>query len=591
MGFRTLAAVAAIITNVVHASDTSQLPFTTDVRVSGALSTYQQGSSIFGPDGPWQAVGIMMGNASTGTIANYSGMWPTVQNYTLLLTVEAGGVYSNKNADKDGWFGASWTSREPSEVFANYSIEPVSDPVYPQNDYASSHLDSITVERAIGNEYAQIRLPIVPVQTWNYRTRSGKNYTLPVGQLGLRNLASELERTGFAGSQSFGLHIGSVALDQRGSMVLGGYDRNRIVGRVGAFNLLADMHNVFLIDVVLGVEEGIAPFNGSNVTSVYQGVPPGDAEAKYLNKYFGGTDNSILAQPDPAVPGIYLPVGTCETAASKLPVSYDDTTGYYLWDTTSPRYGHIINSSAYLGFVFSDREASNLTIKVPFKLLNLTLEAPIVQTPTQYFPCMSRNSSDGFWSLGRAFLQAAFFGANLDKNVTFLAQAPGPKMPQSVVTAIKPADITITSNPDTFADSWRSYWTASDADVYTAFSGIITDAGSTQGVSSSTLGLAISLPIVGCIAIGALGFFLWRRKKNRGSSLSSDGGGIPEMDDGGSKDGESNGIHEVGDMAACEIGSSKERYEAPAFPPAYELPADPYTPPRSRRESCANDGH
>lgn len=107
---------------------------------------------------------------------------------------------------------------------------------------------------------------------------------------------------------------------------------------------------------------------------------------------------------------------------------------YLYTDGRIPSYsfGMHIGSAAYhipgslmLGFKFQ-KDSSNthtIDIKVPFALLNLTLDYPLVDRPTPYFPCMPTNRTYG---LGRAFLQAAFVGVNWGNGVGswFLAQCP-----------------------------------------------------------------------------------------------------------------------------------------------------------------------
>ncbi|KAM7216381.1 hypothetical protein V8F06_008201 [Rhypophila decipiens] len=63
--------------------------------------------------------------------------------------------------------------------------------------------------------------------------------------------------------------------------------------------------------------------------------------------------------------------------------------------------------------------------------------------------------------LGRAFLQAAFFGINHDQNLLFLAQAPGPKMGPSKLRQLPPTHrsiVTSNDSSDAFADSWVENW-------------------------------------------------------------------------------------------------------------------------------------
>jgi hypothetical protein len=74
----------------------------------------------------------------------------------------------------------------------------------------------------------------------------------------------------------------------------------------------------------------------------------------------------------------------------------------------------IISSPAFLSFTFrlNMSTSQNITINVPFGLLNLTLTTPIVANPTQYFPLRPGQGPSGSYELGRAFMQAAFVGVN-----------------------------------------------------------------------------------------------------------------------------------------------------------------------------------
>lgn len=130
-----------------------------------------------------------------------------------------------------------------------------------------------------------------------------------------------------------------------------------------------------------------------------------------------------------------------------------------------------------------------MTIKVSFRLLNLTLESPLTTTPTPYFPCKPLDSSYGFWFFGRAFLQAAFLGVDVEHDVTYLAQAPGPAMGKGDIKAFR-ADVA--GPPETgliseFESSWRSSWTVLDSDW--------------KAVESENGGFRVSLSAGGIIGI------------------------------------------------------------------------------------------
>jgi hypothetical protein len=114
--------------------------------------------------------------------------------------------------------------------------------------------------------------------------------------------------------------------------------------------------------------------------------------------------------PNPGVPYMYLPENTCSAIASLPLVTFDQKMGYYIWNTTDPAFKAIMSSPSALKFSFST-DSGIEDISVPFALLNLTLDYPLVSTPTQYFPCIPYTpSDDSLYHLGRAFLQAVFLG-------------------------------------------------------------------------------------------------------------------------------------------------------------------------------------
>ena len=206
--------------------------------------------------------------------------------------------------------------------------------------------------------------------------------------------------------------------------------------------------------------------------------------------------------PNLALPYIYLPLGTCEEAANHLPVSFNDDLGFYLWDTADPQFRRIVDSPAHLGFILSDRTATNITIKVPFRLLNLTLTAPIVNQPTAYFPCVTDESIWGFWELGRAFLQGAFFAVDYDANLTYLAQAPGPSMGGSGIKVMGEDGKAPEGFESELEASWAAHWT-----VLHGEGGSDLSAGAIAGI---VVGVVV---LVGGVLTGLV---FWRKIKAKG---------------------------------------------------------------------------
>jgi len=457
---------------VLKGAETLQMMWTTDWFARCNPDLDDKGRTTFGPDGPWQALCVGVGTPYPSTPGWASRnirtpFWPTGSHQSEVLTSHAAGGYAPTNS----------SSAVKTGVYAGRSDLWFSDVFQNRSTWGSVYFDTIALferDDRHGTE-VQITLTIVAEKDRSLPLPDGRNFSDPVGILGLGPLPrydippyfgrsdflQQLKRGGQIGSRSFGLHMGSAALQQPGSMVLGGYEQNRALGSVGVFSLFSS--EVFLVDVILGTQKGASPFkNLSEVTSVYRGPGPDDyGQAASLEvKRRGGKAGSALAVLNPASPYIYLPPGTCETAATYLPVVWDDRLGLYLWITSDPQFARIVSSPGYMGFVLSDSTATNLTIKVPFPLLNLTLEAPLVDKPTQYFPCKPFSSPWGRWQLGRAFLQGAFMAVNFDNNLTFVSQAPGPNMDQSVRQVIRPTDRSIrTNNISTFEETWSGYWT------------------------------------------------------------------------------------------------------------------------------------
>lgn len=527
-GSKAIAALAAFVKTSACIAFPLQMRWTSDYSESDNYP------STFGPDGPWQAVVVHVGNRSTPS--NRRGgvampLWPSGSDLTQILTVETGGNYSISNSstaktdgsslgNSDSWFAqaASNSTNSGRGVFDEIAILS-----------KLSDVDAFPINASI----------MAADSYWVFDLPSGKNYTTDVGILGLgpdaegepdkaKSILNQMKTKGDITSNSFGLHMGSVAHGQSGSMILGGYDQSRALGNYAVFRYSASPL-AFLLDVSLGVEEGGSPYTKTPPSSLYKGSN-GSEVGDLLIKQFGGAKNSVLVTPNPAVPYIYLPYGTCEAVASYLPMDWNKDVNLYTWNTADPSFNRIINSPAYMGITLSDMNSKNLTIKIPLQLLNLTLTSPIVTTPITYFPCQPQNASYGFWTLGRAFLQAAFFGINFDQNISYIAQAPGPDMDQQVIREIKSTDTTITTNPiDSFRKSWASHWTPLPASSNSPADGSTSSASSSSKLSAGAIAGIVLATLIGIAALLLLALFLLRQHKKRQTDGSDDGPKYTEL--------------------------------------------------------------
>lgn len=316
---------------------------------------------------------------------------------------------------------------------------------------------------------------IAAMDAVSFNLPSGDTYTAEVGHLALgapgngtfvydsgvtgQTFPGVLAARGTIPSNSFGLHYGSASLNAIGSLTWGGYDQSRVLGDVASYELHDVQYGqnnmiLSLLDIQIGVETGDSPFNGTSFTNLLQ-----------INSTYG-FNGGQLTNINPILPYMYMDPATCAAIAQHLPVTPQDTTGLYIWNTTSPLYSSIINSPSYLAFVFATSGPSNITIKIPFQLLNLTLDAPVASPPTQYFPCKPFHATDfsNHYFFGKAFLQAAFLGMNWEQSRFFLAQAPGPAPAAPNLQSIESGDTTIHSDPiASFAQSWKKNWTPIEA--------------------------------------------------------------------------------------------------------------------------------
>lgn len=503
-------------------------------------------SKSFGPDGPWQAVQIDVGTPAQ-TIALYPG--GTFRSH--LLTPR---ICSNVTLSPDACFAS------PAGLYAVESSSTALQSVikFPAaTDYSHGGLqvqgrqgigaiDQMNIGTS-GGLRKTITVPNVTIAAYDDIAAmypSGSIKALQVGTLGLGYLGTEnqsftlpgqpmingslipgyLQATDLIPSNSFGLHIGSVKSKIKGSLYFGGYDQTRICGNIstqrGPFAGIEPDDDgkkglIDLLDIGINVIEGSSPFNTSTITNLLASS----------NSSIGPALSVSLL---PEAPYLDLPKSSCDAIAAWLPVTYNMDLGLYTWNTNDPLYAQIVSSPSVLSFVFRKDQINtqNITINVPFMLLNLTLEAPLVTSTVPYFPCNAQ--SNGKYSLGRSFLQAAFVGANWNSNnnegVWWLAQAPGPNIgSQSNVKSIADQDASILPSSNDWAASWKG--------ILVPYSGQSASPGPTNTASSPStpnpstglstgakagIGASVVVSAIGTIALCA---FLFHRRRKSGNEI------------------------------------------------------------------------
>lgn len=234
--------------------------------------------------------------------------------------------------------------------------------------------------------------------------------------------------------------------------------------------------------------------------------------------------NSISVGLMPWSAYIVLPRSTCDALTVDLPIYWDDSLAFYIWNTSSPDYSEaMIKSKSYYTFSFASA-SSNLPINVPLALMHLTLTPPLVKKAVPYFPCI-RAADDGY-VLGQAFLQAAFLGASWmpdnGQAYWYMAQAPGPGYARTpYVTAIKNDATQDTvlrgyENGD-WESTWANFWGDSATASGSSSSGGGGDAASDIGLSTGAkagIGIGVAAGALAVSGLLAL-FFLRRRRDNK----------------------------------------------------------------------------
>ena len=496
----------------------------------GFLSIPYNTGQYFGPDGPWQAVSLGIyppGNKDVNaqridvmparladTLASF--YLPTTQACANDKTGDcgAGGMLRPYNTNTSTWY---WLDNsQTGYYFILNGSSTVRDIALPKalstwnSTVVASRIAEITYPNGVtvGMETGFVCLGGSPVL---------ESYSEP----------KSLYDSSLTQSDSFGLHIGSAALNYPGSLIFGGYDRGRVIGPVITYNAEGVNGDVQVIDIVISVETGESPFDFDYEDGLL--VSSSDTEVT----------SPVAALLKPEYPYIFLPQATLTAITSKLPINFDSKSGYYLWDTKDPSYLEIINSPAYLGFIFPSNtgDTANNTIKVPFKLLNLTLERSIsgLDSDVAYFPVM-QNEYDGRHVsgyealLGRAFLQAAFMGTNWGRNTSWLAQAPGPGQSMQGL-GYDPTDLyssdtslNVQTGDTLFKDSWKGHWTPLPG-TSAQKNNTVTDNTSPGGLSGGAIAGIIVGVIGGIAIIAAIGaFFIIRRRKQRRSKVAELGG-------------------------------------------------------------------
>ncbi|RMX93476.1 hypothetical protein D0868_12835 [Hortaea werneckii] len=488
-----------------------------------------------GPDGPWWYI-----LQAVDWPSKPMKMIPTQAEMSMIVNKNACDSHDNCPSSDDLWEpkSKSWQYNKGSEKASADVDASAAGPVVSQllglEGSGQYIMNRMTIYRG-GDAKSDTRVNILDesaiLLSNNYSITypGGASYTLSTGFLSLSSRNENVSWTAqngtsitamkplpraydnkFIPSKSHSLHVGSVFPNITGSLILGGYDKSRCLSEP----LVTQGDSFTLTDIGLNVSSG---------DSVFKGLPSGSQNG--LLRSSGSSATAMSVGVGSGFPYLYLPRSTCDAIAEYLPVTYNEDFDLYFWNTDDEAFEQIVTSPHHLTFTFSDNNLVPRTIKVPFALLNLTLDQPLTESPTPYFPCRPTKVVEGGMEprLGRAFLQAAFMAKV--ESTKFLAQAPGPNFDSESVNSISAGATTL--DPADGAASWEDTWKGHLKDVTSTVgsnnTGVAGPSGPQSSSDSGISGGAIAGIVVGVIVGVALviGFILWqvrRRKKTRSAN-------------------------------------------------------------------------
>lgn len=160
-----------------------------------------------------------------------------------------------------------------------------------------------------------------------------------------------------------------------------------------------------------------------------------------------------------------------------------------------------------------------------------------MSSPVQYFPCqpiVPTTDNGETYALGRAFLQGAFVAFNVNTNVGWLAQAPGPGDSNSGLGSSAGKDIAVDATDlevyagtqiNYFAQSWSKHWTPLPSTPDTPSGSKTpempsgsnsTHIQSSQGLSTGTIaGIAVGGGVVLVVLAGGMVLCMMKKRKHK----------------------------------------------------------------------------
>jgi hypothetical protein len=176
-----------------------------------------------------------------------------------------------------------------------------------------------------------------------------------------------------------------------GSLVLGGYDANRMDPTQNiSLTMNADTSNDLLVNLQAIKTDAGSPSN----------LLPGGSIPIFLDSSTGP---------------LWLPESACEAFEKAFGITWDNTTSHYLVD--DKLHQELVKKDANVTFTLGSSASGGKTVDVvlPYAAFDLTLSFSEVANQTAYFP-LKRAANESQYTLGRTFFQEAYVIADYDRS-------------------------------------------------------------------------------------------------------------------------------------------------------------------------------
>lgn len=219
-----------------------------------------------------------------------------------------------------------------------------------------------------------------------------------------------------------------------GSLTMGGYDKNRRIGKEALFPMYDDIETPLMVSL-----------NSLTISNT------ADASSNLLSQSDSGFNSSTIDKPGPipiridsSRPFIYLPPWTCDAIAKILGLQLQEEPGdaetayYFLTDKTAAKLSASnISMTFMINSIGDHTKDSSIRISLPYSALIQTLSYPLNEQARPYIP-IRRATNPNQYVLGRTFLQEAYLTADYERRTFSLHQAAFPYPATEMLIALKP---------------------------------------------------------------------------------------------------------------------------------------------------------